>query len=213
MTPYKAPEYDSTSFNCPACDAFAEQSWVNLVYVRSNGLYVPLEEWEMAVCAHCGEVSIWKVEQGTMVYPDLKSVQSPNLDLQEDIKYDYLEAASILQKSPRGAVALLRLCIQKLCQQLGEKGENINNDIKSLVAKGLRPQIQKALDIVRVVGNNAVHPGQLDLKDDVVTANKLFALINLIAQTMITEPKEIEAMFNGLPQSQLDAIAKRDGTP
>ena len=52
--------------------------------------------------------------------------------------------------------------LQKLCKVLGQSGNNINEDIKALVESGLDPRVQKALDAVRVVGNNAVHPGQMD---------------------------------------------------
>jgi hypothetical protein len=93
---------------------------------------------------------------------------------------------------------------------LGQPGKNINDDIANLVEKGLPPTIQKALDIVRVVGNNAVHPGQINLKDDVETANKLFELVNLIAQVMITQPKEIEQLYETLPETQRKAIEGRD---
>ena len=60
---------------------------------------------------------------------------------------------------------------------LGEKGKKIDDDIASLVRKGLEPDIQQALDVVRVTGNNAVHPGQIILEDDKATAVALFELV------------------------------------
>ena len=49
-----------------------------------------------------------------------------------------------------------------------------------MVAEGLNPKIQKAIDLVRVVGNNAVHPGQINLDDNSAIALKLFKIINMI---------------------------------
>jgi len=129
-----------------------------------------------------------------------------------DIAADYEEARQIVGASPRGAAALLRLCVQKLMPYLGEKGKNINNDIASLVQKGLPVQIQQALDALRVIGNDSVHPGQIDLKDDRETAMSLFGLINFIVEKQIAEPKQITAIYNNLPKSSRDAIKKRDGT-
>ena len=76
--------------------------------------------------------------------------------------------------------------------------------------RGLDARIQKALDVVRVIGNNAVHPGQVDLRDDKVTATELFKLVNLIVEAMIATPKHIEAMYGALPEGALKAIEKRD---
>jgi len=174
-----------------------------------GGSFQQLEEIQLTLCTSCKRYSLW--HEGKMLYPDALDVAPPCPHLDKGIQADYLEAASILAKSPRGAAALLRLCLQKLCQQVGETGENINDDISSLVAKGLPPQIQQALDIVRVVGNNAVHPGQIDLKDDAETASRLFELINLIAQVMITQPKDVEALYSKLPEKQREAIEKRNG--
>lgn len=146
-----------------------------------------------------------------MIFPITGNVPLPNGDLPDEVKFDYLEAAQIVNLSPRGAVALLRLSIQKLCKALGESGENINSDIRNLVAKGLPVRMQQALDSVRVIGNNAVHPGQIDLIDNTEIANKLFAFINIIADILITQPKQIDEFYtNEIPDSAKQAIAKRD---
>ncbi|MCC0046711.1 MAG: DUF4145 domain-containing protein [Defluviimonas sp.] len=129
----------------------------------------------------------------------------------DDIRRDYDEASTILDLSTRGAAALIRLGIQKLCKHLGQPGKNINDDIKALVAGGLDLRIQKALDVVRVVGNNAVHPGQIDLKDDRATAESLFRLLNLIVEKMISEPKHVDEVYAALPEEARKAIEKRDG--
>ena len=110
----------------------------------------------------------------------------------------------------RGAAALLRLAIQKLCRHFGTPGKNINDDIAALVADGLPPKVQQALDSVRVIGNEAVHPGTLDLRDDLTTAAQLFRLVNFIAQKMITEPKEIDGIYSSLPQRKREEITRRD---
>ena len=145
-----------------------------------------------------------------MIFPDSIEVPPPNPDLDDDTKKDYNEAASILSKSPRGSTALLRLVIQKLCKQLGESGNNLNDDIGNLVKKGFPDKIQQALDVVRVIGNEAVHPGQIDLRDDNKIASTMFELVNFIAEKTITEPKKIAKLYNSLPNDKLEGIKKRD---
>jgi hypothetical protein len=130
--------------------------------------------------------------------------------LPDDVRSDYEEAQEVADRSPRGAVALLRLAIQKLCKHLGEKGKRIDDDIGSLVAKGLPAKIQQALDVVRVVGNNAVHPGELYIDDNPEIVTSLFRLVNMIAERMISEPAEIQSLYNSLPAGALGGIAKRD---
>lgn len=206
--PYAPPAFKQTSFNCPFCDAFAKQNWFQLEYYDTGHPDVPYSF--VCFCSHCGKFSIWHDKK--MVYPNFSGVESPNQDLSEDIQYDYQEAAEILQKSPRGAAALLRLAVQKLCVQLGEKGKDINNDIGNLVKRGLPIKVQQSLDSLRVIGNEAVHPGQMDLKDNIETASSLFRLINFIAEKLITEPREIEEIYGALPESKKEQILKRDAT-
>lgn len=205
--PYMQPTFRDTSFNCPFCNAYAKQSWYQLYYHTGSTL-TKIEHSYACLCSHCGKYSIWHLEK--MIHPDFSGVESPNDDLEEDIKRDYLEAASIVQKSPRGAAALLRLAIQKLCIQLEEKGKDLNTDIGNLVKKGLLVRVQQSLDALRVIGNEAVHPGVLDLRDDTKTASSLFKLINFIAEKMITEPKEIEKIYKKIPEAKKKQINERD---
>lgn len=209
--PYIPPSYKADGFNCPFCHAYAKQEWGHPNRIVGSTNYGKDQGFAICRCSRCEKFSTWIDEK--LIFPSAVTAPSPNPDIPDDIKVDYEEARSILSGSPRGAAALLRLAIQKLCKHLGEKGKDINDDIASLVSKGLSPKVQQALDIVRVVGNNAVHPGQIDLKDDTETANRLFGLVNLIADVMITQPKHIEEMYKSvIPKGKRDAIDKRDGS-
>lgn len=146
-----------------------------------------------------------------MNFPKTTLLPPPNVDLNDDIKELYLEASSIIIDSPKGATALLRLALQKLLKQVGKSGENINTDIKDLVAEGLSPKIQQALDLLRVIGNNAVHPGQIDLDDNTEIAQKLFGILNFITEELITKPKELEGLYADLiPAETQEHIKQRD---
>ncbi len=205
-TPYTAPQLNRTSFNCPHCKAFSSMDW-DALYIGYRGQNnVP--NLTAARCNHCNEYSLWI--GSSMIYPEEIDVESPNQDLPEEVKEDYLEAANILNQSPRGAAALLRLSIEKLVNVLDAQGKDLNTKIGDLVSKGLNPKIQKALDVVRVIGNEAVHPGQIDLTDDNETAQSLFKLVNVIADGMITQPKEVDTLFDDLPEGHKKGIERRD---
>lgn len=163
----------------------------------------------ISICSSCNNYSLWDAEN--MTYPHIMIVDPPNTDMNQDIQDLYNEASSILKNSPKGAAALLRLALQKLLIQLGEKGDNINSDIASLVEKGLNVKIQQALDYIRVVGNEAVHPGTISLEDNQDIAKSLFKCINIIAKEKLTEPREVNEIYNDIiPKSKREAIAIRD---
>jgi hypothetical protein len=207
---YTPPEFERKSFNCPFCDVFAKQVWTNMqLSNKEEGYLSGVNDPKICVCFHCGGMSVWKEKR--LVYPNTGTSPLANNDMPEDVKFDYEEARTIVNLSPRGAVALLRLAIQKLCVHLGGKGKDINSDIGFLVKNGLPVKLQKALDSVRVVGNNAVHPGVIDLKDDIQTANKLFAFINIICDNQISQHNLISKFYDEiLPEGAKDAIQNRD---
>lgn len=207
---YVAPECSKKAFTCPNCGAYAQQE--NWCYTKEGeGPYHGHSDGSLPLgvsrCTHCKEHTIWRFKD--MIFPHRGSAPMPNKDMPPEVLKDYEEAASILTKSPRGASALLRLSIQKLCLHLGGTGKNINDDIKKIVSTGLPVQVQQALDAVRVIGNNAVHPGQIDT-DDPEIAGSLFALLNLVTDYMISKPNEVSAIYGNLPEGAIDAIGKRD---
>lgn len=178
----------------------------------SNSFYkfVP-DGFAVATCSSCEEFTLWVNKE--IVFPKKTTLPPPNVDLSDDIKSLYLEASSILVDSPKGSTALLRLALQKLLEQVGKSGKNINGDIKELVAGGLSPKIQQALDLLRVIGNNAVHPGQINLDDNTDVAQKLFGILNFIAEELLTKPKELEQLYADLiPAETQEHIKQRDGT-
>jgi hypothetical protein len=208
--PYVFPDFEIRAFNCPYCGAFSRQLWSKLyTYVSvSNPLVAWSKKLAFALCEHCGEASIWL--NSSIIWPATVIAPKAHIDMPQDVAKDYEEARHVLARSPRSSTALLRLCVQKLCVVLGEKGEDINADIGSLVSKGLPLMIQQALDIVRVVGNEQVHPGTLDVRDNPEIAQKLFQLVNFIVEDQISKPKLLTNLYQQLPAAKRDGIEKRD---
>lgn len=202
------PELNKKAFKCPHCGVLAQMSWEH--YKGSD--YIPQlrgYSFSVARCTSCGEVSIWNFNK--MIDPNISNAPMAHIDMPQDIKSLYNEAKDIVNKSSKGACALLRLGLQNFCDLLVPGNKNINDKIAKLVENGLSPQLQQAFDLVRIVGNNAVHPGEINIDDNPDIALKLFELINFITDEMITKPNAIAQFYNNtMPQSSKDAIAKRD---
>lgn len=209
---YTPPTYRAKLFNCPHCGALAQMTWTSLL-VSSGAAGLLSTPFSRCECAACAGISLWMGvvgDMGVMVLPTAATAPLASPDLPEDCRLDYDEARQISRVSPRGAAALLRLCIQKLCKHLGQPGKDINADIGALVRGGLPVRVQQALDTVRVVGNEAVHPGTLSNEDHADRVDTLFKLVNIIVDHMITQPKEIADLFSQLPAPKLAGIADRD---
>ena len=173
----------------------------------STGRRLSVANMFLSRCMVCTEKAVWLRDR--VIWPVRDLVVQPNPDLPEDVRQDFEEAAAVVQASPRSAAALLRLAIEKICKHLNKRG-SIDTMIAALVKDGLSTKIQRALDVVRVVGNESVHPGEMNINDDAETARALFELVNIIAETMISEPKRIDQLFHSLPASKLEGIRARD---
>lgn len=194
-------------FSCPHCMVCAIQKWNDVEY-RENNMTHALYDLKRSTCTNCQKETLWYKDQ--IFAPALSPAPYPSEDMPDDVSADFEEARAVVKASPRSAAALLRLATQKLVKHLGAEGQNLNDDIATLVKNGLPPRLQKALDVVRVIGNNAVHPGQLDLKDDQETATAMFDLINMVVDVMITQAKKVEDIYKTIPGSAQQAIQERD---
>jgi len=203
------PAFQEKTFHCWLCAVLSPQMWRQL----NNG-YRNTKAWQ-CTCDNCGAISYW-LNPGAadlparMISPLRGGAPPPHTDMPPDVREEYEEASAALAISPRSAGALLRLALQKLMPHVGESGKNLNEDIASLVKKGLDPDVQKALDALRVIGNNAVHPLELDLRDDTETVGALFGVLNFIVEERVARPKKLEALYGALPEAARAAIEKRD---
>lgn len=211
---------------CPNCQSISAQTWYyglgsncvstgTISSMTGQPILKPSFIIIRATCNSCGKDSIWKKDEDTLeeslVIPKKTvGVESPNPDMPDEIAKIYNEASLVLSDSPRASAALSRLAIDKLTTQLEPEGKNLNLRIGKLVEKGLPATIQQSLDIVRVIGNNAVHPGEIDITDNREIALSLLELLNFIVDNQISQPRRIQEMFQNLPQGARDAIDRRD---
>lgn len=209
MQDYVAPSLKETGFHCPHCGSYAFQQHRPL-YAAFPGKpgVAPLKGWVGTMCARCEGVSMWL--NSTLVWPPSLVGPLPHARMPVDVRSDYEEARSIAAKSPRAAAALLRLALQKLCAHLGATDRDLNAAIGSLVAKGLPPGVVTGLDIVRIAGNNAVHPGELDLRDNPEIVAKLFRLVNYIVLQMIAGPNELDELWGQMPEGPREKAEQRN---
>ena len=142
---YITPELNLKAFNCPHCHVYSHQDWYYLrAAEQSTGYGKQFEDkkFRVSYCERCGQSTIWHGEN--IIFPSNSIIEPPNINLPDDIKSDYNEAASILSLSPRGSAALLRLATQKLCKHLGESGKDINI-LKIWVQKNCHQKYKKRL--------------------------------------------------------------------
>ena len=219
---YVSPEYRKQAFTCPNCSVYSKHDWVWEWVNETFGSFsskhggagsneIVNEIW-LCKCQNCGYVSFWYKKQ--LAWPLNVNVEPPLEGMPDDVKDLYNEARSIVQLSPKGSCAILRLALQILCNRLAGQDEKkkIDGAIKKLVENGLPSTLQKAMDTVRIIGDEAVHPGEINIDDNKDFAITMFRLINIIIEKMIVEPQEIDDRYNLMPSNKLEGIEHRDNS-
>jgi hypothetical protein len=109
----------------------------------------------------------------------------------EEASEDFEEAAAILNKSPRGAAALIRICIQNMMPLMKETGKNLDENISSLVRKGLEVQIQQAMDVLQVIRRNPGQESDVDLRGETAIATRMLeSLKEILERRMLKNCEE-----------------------
>lgn len=224
------PKYGKKAFQCPHCKAVTQQDQPKLEYTIQDEIYVLQDGNDMigfSKCLICLKISLWAsrakhkpdtsgnfIEISTkswqMIYPLISPAESPNQDMPDNIRNLYEEAANVLPISPKSSAALLRLALQHLMNYLEVNGKDINDNIAILVEKGLSEKVAKSMDILRVFGNESVHPGTIRLDDSIDDAVALFNLLNIIIEQMISQDLKINVMYQKIPEEKREAIEYRE---
>lgn len=122
------------------------------------------------------------------------------------------EARLVAAVSPRASSALLRLCVEKLCGHLDAEGSDLDKKVAWLVTKGLaNAEIARAMHIIRIVGNDAVHAGTIFEDDDEYSNSFFFGLLNRIVERLIGDKRKDAEMWSLLPSDKTATPTKRDG--
>lgn len=66
------------------------------------------------------------------------------------------------------------------------------------------------MDSIRIIGDEAVHPGQINIDDNKELAVAMFRMMNIIVEKMILEPKEIDELYQLMPENKIEGIKNRD---
>lgn len=205
---YVPPKLGADAFNCPYCEAYSQQAWTKMQYAWGPNTVRTYDGFAVGTCTKCGKLSIWHGDR--MVYPHASGTPLPNPNMSPDILQDYEEARDIAAGSPRSACVLLRLCVEKIADELEPGGGDLNAKIGRMVAKGLPKDVSKMMDAVRVFGGEAAHKLDLDLRDDHGTATALFKLVNYVSDWAYTQKRVRDDIFDSLPGKKKAAIKKRD---
>lgn len=158
--------------------------------------------------------SYMKVTRWVMIWPKESAAPLPHEALPEELKELHSEARAVLTDSPRAAAALLRLLMEKLLQDTTGTTNRLNDQIGLLVERGTFDQrLQETADTIRVSGNKAVHPAEIQSQGDTAeVALAMFELVNFLVEDLIARPGRIAHLYQStVTGGVLDAISRRDG--
>ncbi len=149
-------------------------------------------------CEICQETSIYNAITGEKIHPNTTSIKKPNSDMPQNIKDLYVEASSVFEMSPRSSLAIIRLALDLLCIELGaDKKDSLYNKVEWLHNENvIDSELKDLAHGVRGLGNDAVHPRNIDEEINKDDAMLVFELINIIVDEKITKVNRKKELVN-----------------
>ena len=108
------------------------------------------------------------------------------------VEEDFEEAAAILNKSPRGAAALMRICIQKLLPLLKDNGTDRSHYDSALMRKGLEVEIQQAMEVLQVLQSDSAQLTTFESQEDKEMAFRIIDSLTAILERRTLQNRDPE---------------------
>lgn len=209
MVNFVEPSAGLSTYTCPYCHTLSTHRRNPVLIDRQNRNGPEQTSHTRNKCAACNKVSFWI--DGELTPRPPSSALPPCEGMPDDVLALYREAGAIADISPRSASALLRTALEVLVQNhLGRNGK-LNDAIGDLVKDGLLDdELQQAMDVLRLVGNGAVHPKEIRLDDTKGEATAYFELLNIVVERLIVRPQRLNNLYAALPESKRNQIEQRD---
>ncbi len=167
----------------PACRKYQLQAWL---YDARPGAYGLEKKGDNA-----------KPTQHWALVPDSSASIFPDF-VPQQIRDDYTEACRIVSLSPKAAATLARRCLQGMIRDVWNvKKKNLAAAIDALKKK-VEPDVWKAIDGVRTLGNIGAHMERdvnLIVGVDPKEAEILLRLIEALVEDWYVKPRERKALY------------------
>jgi hypothetical protein len=231
LSKFVPPHPDSEAFTCAYCGVYAqqeEQSTYSYGIEAEFGINGNTTSLYFKRCLSCKKDHLFlvtpngtKLEQLknslntddkksdviTLLYPKNSSAPPPQEDMPEEVLALYKEAASIVSDSPSAACLFIRKALETLLldyYKLDPKKYNLDKLIKHLTddtEQAWSKKFKPHLESIRLIGNDAAHPREINRADNEQTALTLFGFLNICVEHLISQPLKTKQFLeaNSIP--------------
>lgn len=204
---------------CPCCHASTGWNISTLQDFKDYRIAFPIANYCQVCKRYFYDICELKIDnthsrkyEFTRIWPTSTpaDIPPPNPDMPAECHKLYNGAALVFNHSPRTAGALLRLCLQVLLTEAKIEGKTIDLQIQNLIKSGEDPMNVLCMDICRILGNECVHPGIINLNEEGDIATLFFEFINMTTTRLFTAKRQVQEVYQKLPEGARKALEARN---